>query len=69
VLAGGGIRGGQVHGVSDRIGAYPTAGKVDPVDVHATLYHCLGIDPTQEIHDHLNRPQQLCLGQVIEHVL
>src|SRR5580765_8048699 len=57
LLAGGGIRGGQVHGSSDRIGAYPAADPVDPVDVHATVYQCMGLDPAQTINDHLGRPQ------------
>jgi hypothetical protein len=69
LLAGGGIRGGQVCGASDKYGAYPREGKVDPADIHATMYRCLGIDPEQEIHDHLNRPQRLCLGQVIERLI
>ena len=46
VMAGGGIRGGQVHGASDRIAAYPAADPVTPDDLIATLYHCLGVDPT-----------------------
>jgi hypothetical protein len=69
LLAGGGIRGGQFYGSSDKEGAYPRDGKVDPVDVHATMYHCLGINPEQEIRDHLDRPQQLCTGRVIERLI
>jgi hypothetical protein len=69
LLAGGGIRAGQVYGASDKDGAYPRDGKVDPVDIHATIYRCLGIDPEQEIHDHLNRPQPLCTGRAIERLI
>jgi hypothetical protein len=69
VLAGGGVRGGQVVGASDKDGAYPREGKVDPADVHATLYHCLGIDPAREIHDQEHRPHRLCAGQVIERLI
>jgi hypothetical protein len=69
LLAGGGIQGGRVHGRSDRIGAYPAADAVDPVDVHATLYHCLGIDPHQTIRDTLQRPLPICNGRVIESLL
>jgi hypothetical protein len=69
LLAGGGIHGGQVYGASDRNGAYPREGRVDPVDVHATIYHCLGIDPGREIYDHLKRPHSICTGQVIESLL
>src|SRR5207253_10176242 len=36
-LAGGGIRGGQVLGASDRIGAYPRDGRVTPADLAATI--------------------------------
>lgn len=45
VLAGGGIRGGQVYGASDRIGADPAANAVTPADIHATVLTALGYDP------------------------
>jgi hypothetical protein len=61
-LAGGGIRPGVVYGESDKIAAYPKSGRVDPVDVHATLFHCLGIDPDDVIHDQQNRPQKIVQG-------
>ncbi len=44
VLAGGGIRGGQVVGASDKIGAYPVERAVMPADIHATVYEALGYD-------------------------
>jgi len=51
VLAGGGIRGGQVYGQSDKIAAYPTKNPVKPEDVIATMYHAMGIDPESLIYD------------------
>jgi hypothetical protein len=45
VLAGGGIRGGQVVGASDSKGAYPSARPVSPADIHATVFTLLGYDP------------------------
>jgi hypothetical protein len=51
LLAGGGIRGGRVYGSSNRDGAYPATDPVDPTDVHATLFHCMGLDPEQVIVD------------------
>jgi uncharacterized protein (DUF1501 family) len=45
VLAGGGIRGGQYIGESDRIGAYPRSTPVAPADIHATIFSALGYDP------------------------
>jgi len=69
LLAGGGITGGRVLGASDAIGAYPVADPVDPVDIHATMYHCLGMDPQQLIYDQARRPWQICTGQVIRSLL
>ena len=43
LLAGGGIRGGQTYGTSDRFGGYPDQQKVTPADVTATVYHAMGI--------------------------
>ena len=45
VLAGGGIRGGQVIGESDAWGAYPKSHPVTPADIHATVFTALGYDP------------------------
>ena len=41
ILAGGGIRGGQVVGQSDRIGAYPSHQPITPADIHATVFTAL----------------------------
>ncbi len=65
-FAGGGVRGGQVIGKSDKIGAYPITTPYTPDDVGATVYHVLGIDPAREVRDRLDRPVQLNRGQVIE---
>lgn len=65
VLAGGGIRGGQVYGASDRHAAYPAADAVQPVDFAATVYHLLGVPSGLELRDHLNRPLVVCPGEPI----
>ena len=44
VLAGGGVRGGQVVGSSDAHAGSPTDRPVTPQDLLATIYHSLGID-------------------------
>jgi uncharacterized protein (DUF1501 family) len=43
-MAGGGIRGGQVYGSSDRLGAEPRDNPVGPESVVATIYHALGVE-------------------------
>ncbi|MFO0969875.1 MAG: DUF1501 domain-containing protein [Gemmataceae bacterium] len=69
VLAGGGVRGGIVHGSSDRYAAEPNTNPTSPADLAATIYHCLGVDPRTEIRDRLGRPLTLCSGQVLESLL
>lgn len=44
LLAGGGIRGGQVIGASDAIGAFPKERPTTPAEIHATVYAALGYD-------------------------
>jgi hypothetical protein len=60
VLAGGGVKGGYVHGASDRIGAKPGLNPVTPADVIATAYECLGVPHDLELRDRLARPFVLC---------
>ena len=69
VLAGGGVRGGQVHGASDRIGAYPVEGRVRPEDLSATIFHCLGHAPATEYRDPLGRPHPMSRGDVLHAIL
>jgi uncharacterized protein (DUF1501 family) len=45
VLAGGGIRGGQVVGVSDATASYPKDRPLTPADIHATIFTALGYNP------------------------
>src|SRR5581483_12507522 len=59
LLAGGGVRGGQVYGASDRYGAFPQAGHVHPYDLVMTFYHAIGIDPDTEYQDTQRRPRRL----------
>lgn len=69
ILAGGGIRGGVVHGASDRHAAFPKTDPTRPADLAATIYHCLGIDPGMELRDRLDRPLVLCEGTPIQIIL
>ncbi len=59
LIAGGGVRPGQVYGESDRFGGWPKTNAVHPYDVLATVHHALGIDPATEYRDTLNRPRRL----------
>ena len=61
-FAGGGIRGGQVYGASDSIGYAPAEHACGPADLHATIFHALGINPSTVIQDPDGRPLALCDG-------
>jgi uncharacterized protein (DUF1501 family) len=57
-LAGGGIKGGQVVGSTNRLGEHAKDRPVHFQDVVATLYHNLGLDPrTTTVSDPAGRPQ------------
>ncbi len=65
-FAGGGVRGGQVIGATDKHAAQPTGVAYGPGDVAATIYHALGIDLDTVLHDRQGRPiPMLPEGQVI----
>jgi uncharacterized protein (DUF1501 family) len=65
LFAGAGVRGGQVIGRSDRIGAYPVTAPYPPDDIGATVYHVLGVPPDVEVRDRQDRPVGLNRGKVI----
>jgi uncharacterized protein (DUF1501 family) len=44
-LAGGGIKGGTVHGATDEIGFHAVEDRHYVTDIHATVLHQLGLDP------------------------
>lgn len=68
-LAGGGVRGGVVHGATDRLSAEATTPIVRPCDYLATVFHCLGFEPDTIVHDQLNRPIPISRGHVVHEVL
>ena len=59
LLAGGGLRTGQVIGATNAKGEYPSERPLTPADLLATVYHFLGIDPHQSFNDHTGRPVPL----------
>jgi hypothetical protein len=57
---GGGLKGGQVIGATNRLGEYATDRPVHFRDLFATFYHQLGINPaTTQLTDLNGRPQYL----------
>jgi hypothetical protein len=56
LLAGGGMKGGQVIGASDDKGMGPAGEAITPDQVAASFYHALGIDYQKEYHTNTGRP-------------
>lgn len=66
LLAGGGLKTGQVIGASGRNGEAPSERPLRPEDIIRTLYAFLGIDPLQEFNNAAGRPLAiLSQGQAI----
>lgn len=65
LLAGGGVRGGQVYGASDKQGAYVKDSPIRPEDIGATMLHAFGFPPEAEVFDPTGRPVRSSKGQAI----
>ena len=66
LLAGGGVRGGQVHGKTNRNAGYVSEDPVSPADLAATIFEHLGIDIHQQYFDQFQRvPREICEGRAI----
>jgi hypothetical protein len=65
VLAGGGIKRGQVYGASDAIAAEPQDNPLSVEDLATTVYHCLGIVADKELMAPGNRPVEIVDGGTV----
>lgn len=59
LIAGGGVKGGQVIGSSDADGMEPKDRPVQVADLHASVCHALGVNYTKELTTPLGRPMKL----------
>jgi hypothetical protein len=56
LMGGGGVKGGQIVGSTDRLGQRPHTRPLTPANIHATIYQVLGIDPKLQLLDPSGRP-------------
>ena len=70
-MAGGGIKGGTVHGATDAVGLRAVQDRVHVHDLHATILHLLGVDHTQLTFHFNGRDERLTDtgGKVIRAIL
>lgn len=69
LVAGGGTARGSVVGASDKHAGQVAELPISPKDLLATMYHLLGIDHHQIVHDRLGRPLPLVEGNVISQAI
>lgn len=65
LMAGGGVRGGLIHGKSDAIAMHPEDSAVSPRDLVATMLHATGVPRDTTLNDLTGRPHPLYAGQPI----
>jgi hypothetical protein len=65
VLAGGGVRGGQVYGRSDNLAAEPKDNPVHVGEFVGTIYHALGYGHDTQVVDMFGRPHYIVAGQPV----
>jgi hypothetical protein len=70
-IAGGGVKGGHVHGATDDFGFQAVENKVHVHDLHATLLHCLGFDHEKLTYRYAGRDFRLTdvHGRVVTEIL
>ena len=70
-MAGGGIKGGTIHGATDEFGYKAVENKVEVHDLHATMLHLLGVDHTRQTFRFGGRDMRLTdiHGHVIHEIL
>lgn len=56
LMGGGGVKGGQIVGSTDRLGLAPATRALTPSNMHATVYRVLGLDPSLHLIDPTGRP-------------
>jgi arylsulfatase A-like enzyme len=70
-MAGGGVKGGLMHGETDEFGYRTVAGKVHLHDLHATILHLLGLEHEQLTWRQLGRDYRLTdvFGEVVREII
>jgi hypothetical protein len=70
-LAGGGIKGGTVHGASDDFGFTAVQDKVHVHDLHATILHLMGLDHERLTYQYSGRNFRLTdvAGKVVRNIV
>ena len=69
VMAGAGVKRGNVHGKSDKTASAPIDSPVHPRELLATIYHSVGINPRTVVLNHLDQPRDLVKADALTGIL
>lgn len=69
MMAGAGVKRGFVWGKSDQTGSAPVENPVHPIELIATLYHSVGMNPRRTIYNHLNQPREMVSADAVLGIL
>lgn len=65
LVAGAGVKRGNLLGKSDQHASSPVELPVHPTQMLATVYYALGIDPATIVYNHLNQPRELVQAEPV----
>ena len=65
VMAGAGAKRGFVYGKSDATASAPLENPVHPIELIASVYHSVGINPATIVYNHLNQPRELVKAEPV----
>src|SRR5579872_2355079 len=69
VVAGAGAKRGVVFGKSDKTASAPVGAGVHPIQLVATIYHSIGLDPATIVYNHLNQPREMVQADLVDGLL
>ena len=69
VIAGAGVKRGNVWGKSDLTASAPVENPVHPIELLATIYHSVGMNPRKTIYNHLNQPREMVQADAVTGIL
>jgi uncharacterized protein (DUF1501 family) len=69
VIAGAGVKRGFVYGKSDQTGSAPVDNPVHPIELLATIYHSVGMNPRKTVYNHLNQPREMVNADAVMGIL
>ncbi len=69
LIAGAGVKRGHVWGKSDLTASAPVENPVHPIELLATIYHSVGMNPRKTVYNHLNQPREMVNADAVTGIL